>query len=270
VEMGYYEDVYKSQRKDFEHRSMKEFKTAQLYTNIFNINNKSAKIIDCGGADGLFLYGLKKLGYTNLKGFDLDPNAVAFANQLMPDVSYTVGDVTTYFNTDEKYDVIFIMDVLEHLDLEEGEKLIRSFKKVLSTDGMVILRFPNAGTVYNNHSLYDDITHKTYYSFLSIKQVMLQSGYKETDFVIMNDPSVVMKAKLIRKLIYKMCSLLDFMVMGIHNDRYKYQYTNLLVKIQPIETAMNNKKHASAESMQATVTSSTKNISVKSKPTPKP
>ena len=76
--------------------------------------DKSVSIIDLAAGHGTLLQCLKKSGYKNLKGIDLSKEEVNIGNEL--GITELFEDNIFHFleNTEETYDVIFLIDVLEH------------------------------------------------------------------------------------------------------------------------------------------------------------
>ena len=87
--------------------------------------SKSARIFDMGCGSGSLLKGLKEAGYTNVIGMDLSEEQVTMAHDF--GVSEVVlGDAMHYFrNSEEQFDVITGMDIIEHFTKDELVELLQ-------------------------------------------------------------------------------------------------------------------------------------------------
>ena len=82
----------------------------------------------------------------------------------------------------QKYDVIFLFHVLEHI--KDPEKLLRSLGRFLSDEGKIIIEVPNADdallTLYDCESyknFYYWKCHLFYYTTKTLKDVCLKAGF---------------------------------------------------------------------------------------------
>ena len=81
--------------------------------------NKDISILDLGCGHGTYLHFFKKWGYENVEGCDLSREQVELAHSLgIPEVKE--GNIFNYLKDRKKnYDLILLMDVIEHLTTEE-------------------------------------------------------------------------------------------------------------------------------------------------------
>lgn len=138
--------------------------------------DKNAPILDIGCGEGNFLAALKKLGYTNCKGIDFREEAIAVCRSrgLVAEVS----DARTYFEkSKEQFELIFAIDVLEHLSKEEGFKFAKEAQLGLKEKGALIVQVPNLASPFGATIYYGDITHQTGYSPSNLAQLMRTAGY---------------------------------------------------------------------------------------------
>lgn len=76
---------------------------------------------------------------------DISPKSIEIAkNRLkhLNNISFTIGDITQTSFT-EKFDVIVLPDVLEHISMELHFELFRYFNNILSEDGFIAIHIPN-------------------------------------------------------------------------------------------------------------------------------
>ncbi len=102
---------------------------------------RDADVLDVGCGSG---FGLKKLShvYKSGVGIDYNQNAVDYANsQNVPNTKYLCMDVRDFHIENRKFDVIYSMDVIEHLDNVDG--YLDSIRKHLRPGGRFICATPN-------------------------------------------------------------------------------------------------------------------------------
>ena len=76
---------------------------------------------------------------------------------------------------DEQFDLIILFEVIEHLELEEGAKMLRRLHGLLVKGGKLILSTPN---IYNPGRFWIDATHKTAYSYEELGGIVLSQGFE--------------------------------------------------------------------------------------------
>jgi len=144
--------------------------------------DKSISIIDLAAGHGALLKCLEESGYTNIKGIDFSEEEVMLAKKLGVD-KISKRDIFSFFeNNKDNYDVIFLMDILEHLKREEIFTLLELVYKYLNKEGVVILQVPNAGGIFGMRILYGDLTHEIAFTHNSLKQVLTTTGFNEITF----------------------------------------------------------------------------------------
>ena len=74
----------------------------------------------------------------------------------------------------ESFDVVFLFEVIEHLDLEEGIKLVKGIYDLLNERGRLILTTPN---VFNPSRFWRDATHKVAYCYDELGGILLAQGF---------------------------------------------------------------------------------------------
>ena len=75
----------------------------------------------------------------------------------------------------ESFDVIFLFEVIEHLNLEEGVQLIKKIYDLLHEEGRLILTTPN---VFNPSRFWRDATHKVAYCYDELGGLLLARGFQ--------------------------------------------------------------------------------------------
>jgi 2-polyprenyl-3-methyl-5-hydroxy-6-metoxy-1,4-benzoquinol methylase len=75
----------------------------------------------------------------------------------------------------ESFDVVFLFEVIEHLDLEEGVQLLKKVYDFLNEGGRLILTTPN---VFNPSRFWRDATHKVAYCYDELGGLLLAQGFQ--------------------------------------------------------------------------------------------
>lgn len=140
-------------------------------------SDKSIKIADLGCGYGSLLFCIKSMGYHNIEGVDVSSEQVLLAHQLgMNEIEQ--GDLFGFLkNKSRAYDVIFLMDVLEHLDKHEVINLLDLINDSLSDNGRVVIHVPNGEGLFGMRIRYGDFTHQVCFTPRSIGQVLRATGF---------------------------------------------------------------------------------------------
>ena len=75
----------------------------------------------------------------------------------------------------ESFDVVFLFEIIEHLDLEEGVRFLKRIYDFLNEGGRLILTTPN---VFNPSRFWRDATHKVAYCYDELGGLLLAQGFQ--------------------------------------------------------------------------------------------
>lgn len=75
----------------------------------------------------------------------------------------------------EAFDVIFLFEVIEHLELQEGIHLLKKIYELLLPGGRLILSTPN---VFNPCRFWRDATHRVAYCYDELGGLLLAQGFQ--------------------------------------------------------------------------------------------
>ena len=158
----------------------------QLYFRYFSKNYdrympqaKDAVILDVGCGGGDFLYYLRKRGYTNCQGIDFSDECVDLCKR--NSLTAQRADAFEYLSSKAGcFDAIVSNDVLEHLDKDQGFRLVELCWQALKEDGVLIIKVPNtACPVVGSRARYSDITHEMGFTDHSLRTLLLTCGFTE-------------------------------------------------------------------------------------------
>jgi len=176
-----------------------------------------ALIIDIPCGYGNFLYFLNKLGYKNIKGYDLDPNQVRLAQSIgLPAFDKNIFDLKQPSAT---VDLISSLDFLEHLSKDDALTFLDECYKSLKTGGTLILRTPCADGFFGAHDASNDITHKWNMSSNLMRSILEMCGYKEIQ-ILEERPQPENFIESIRWLVY-------------WPSRYLFNFVCVLLALRP-------------------------------------
>ncbi len=120
------------------------------------------KVLDIGSSNRN-LEGRLKKHYPNLiyKSMDIDQEQF--------------HDYYSLEGVHEKFDVIFLFEVIEHLELEEGMKMLNKIYELLNEGGRLILTTPN---IFNPGRFWRDATHRVAYCYDELGGFLLAQGFE--------------------------------------------------------------------------------------------
>ena len=130
---------------------------------------REAQILDVGCGDGLFFPSLERLG--TVDGLEAD-------RSLLRDTGIStrikVGRLDRSFNPGPIYDLVVMLDVLEHIedDLESMESALDALKP----DGKIVLTVPALEVLWSEHDVVNQ--HYRRYDKTRLKAVMAAAGFE--------------------------------------------------------------------------------------------
>lgn len=110
---------------------------------------KNQNVLDCACGHGYGTYILSHAAGYSL-GVDLNKDSLEIANSVFVanNLEYKEYDIRTLENlTKRKFDLITVFEVIEHIPNSESDVFINSIKKVLDTNGKVLISTPNHDVV---------------------------------------------------------------------------------------------------------------------------
>lgn len=103
--------------------------------------------------------------------------------EIYPDLTYKSMDVDKGFShdyssldeIDEQFDLITLLEVIEHLELEEGVKMLGRLNELLVNKGTLILSTPN---IFHPNRFWQNTDHKVAYSYDELGGILLSQGFE--------------------------------------------------------------------------------------------
>jgi 2-polyprenyl-3-methyl-5-hydroxy-6-metoxy-1,4-benzoquinol methylase len=164
--------------------------------------DKDAALADLACGHGPLVFCLQQLGYRNVHGVDISSEQVALAHQLGLE-HIVCQDIQSFLAGKEAtLDVVFLMDILEHLQRGELFDLMDRVHGALRPGGRVIIHVPNAEGVFGMRMRYGDLTHENCFTSRSMRQLLWACGF--TDIVCFEDKPPTNSAKgLVRYVLWE-------------------------------------------------------------------
>lgn len=160
-------------------------------------NKKIENILDIGCGTGDVFFGLNKISpiIKNCKRIDLVEPNINYLNsakkkfKLINKVNFLNLSIED-LNPNIRYDLITIVDVLEHVD--RPLSILKSVKKILDKDGILVIIVPNAKSLHRYvgmdkkyiKSLYalsqidHEVGHQRYFDSEKLYKLVIKAGFK--------------------------------------------------------------------------------------------
>jgi len=169
------------------------------------INNTSSVLdIGCGGGELLSVIR-SRFGVEDLSGIDLSVENVEICKRKGFDVKLV--DFIDYLNSSsKKFDFIFMIDVLEHIENSKIKECLLLLKNSLKSNGVLILQTPNAYSPFGMSLRYGDITHLTCFEPRVIEKLSLFAGFSDCE-TMETGPCLTSFFGLIRILLWRFISI---------------------------------------------------------------
>lgn len=177
-------------------------------------------LLDVGCGDGRFLFeAQKKFANARLVGIDIFKDAVNFANAFSNGPRYCVGNITNKDLFKEKFDVITLIETLEHIPPQDIPDFLDGLSYYLKDSGYFLLTVPS-----NNVS--KRARHYQHFDFKSLEDTL-------DPYFHINNAYYLNKLSLQDKIIRSLLSNKFFVLNNqyILNKIYDY-YSKHLVKAE--------------------------------------
>ena len=134
--------------------------------------------LEIGCGTGAFLAYLRAKGVERLLGIDHDPALAGIVPEAVRD-NFLCRDVWQVLADDSlgRFDRVVLLDVLEHFDATEAARLLQAVRGRLAEGARVVLKVPNGGSPWGMAYQYGDLTHRTVFAPISIRQLADAAGF---------------------------------------------------------------------------------------------
>lgn len=165
-------------------------------------SEKEARILEVGCGYGKNIVAIKSLGYTDVTGVDISAEQVNIAHHHLNlhDCVYLSNVHVFFANKPGRYDLIILIDILEHLSLDDLLLTLSQCYASLNHGGRILIQVPN-GLAPLNPFVWGDLTHLRAFTLSSLRQLLSFTGNFKSLRVINLDIPVNSVHSLVRLII---------------------------------------------------------------------
>ena len=147
-------------------------------------DDKQNKVLDIGCGDGKFLFFLQQKGYKNIEGLEISPQQAEQAKKHINCPIHIVEKSNLFLEKFIKeYHMITMNDVLEHIPKKEIVKFLKAVYDAIIPGGIAVVNVPQISGFTSMFCRYNDFTHETIFTEMSLKQVLLSAGFSDVKFI---------------------------------------------------------------------------------------
>lgn len=161
-----------------EHYAEMKYYYQKLFGELLPSDTQSA-ILEIGCGQGFALMTLQELGYPYLEGIDVDEQQVYSCLQKQLNVTKVEDTLDFLAERSEKYHLILLCDVLEHIPLENQLTFTKGIQNALKPGGQLIGTVPNANSILASRWRYIDWTHYVSFTEHSLDFLLFNAGFTE-------------------------------------------------------------------------------------------
>lgn len=142
-------------------------------------HKKIGRLLDIGCATGEFMRAMRDWYQWQVNGIELDQTAADIGINRYQ-LNITIGDFNALRIPDQKFDVITLWDVLEHLP--DPAETISKIRTVIKPDGLLVIRVPNAdscdASIFKQYwAGYDPPRHFFVFRKKTLKRLLQENGF---------------------------------------------------------------------------------------------
>ncbi len=140
------------------------------------------RAVDVGCGDARFIALLKDV---NIEGLDYSDQALQFARVYNPQTTFTVADVRKAPYADATFDVVTMIEVIEHIKPEEVVSVLQGIRRILKPNGRLIITTPTVREHKMSRAHYQHFTKESMESYLrdaGFSLERMEGNFKKSPF----------------------------------------------------------------------------------------
>ena len=172
--------------------------------------NDIDSIVDIGCGDGRFTRELhENFQNKKIRGIDYSTKSIDLAKALNPDLIFTCVDIINN-KIDEKFDAITLIEVFEHIPIEQASNFAESLKDILNKNGKVFLTVPHENKPLQDkhfqHFNYESLVRyfKNNFDISEVKYIQKHDKLLSLLNKLMFNKSWIINSSFINNLFYKL------------------------------------------------------------------
>ena len=169
MDRGVYQKFYEVDRNHFWKISRRRLILEWLQR--YAPDKKDLKILDIGGACSIVSNDMRRLG--NVTVIEPDSETVKLAQELF-NIDIRNGSLPNDISADRLYDVVTLLDVLEHID--DDTEAITSVWKLLRPGGIFLCTVPAFPELWSSHDV--ALHHKRRYHYRGLLNLLRTAGFE--------------------------------------------------------------------------------------------
>lgn len=208
----------------FLYQAVKGYSLKKKVNLIKTLNNGSGKLLDIGAGTGDFLVAAKNKGW-DISGVEVNEKARALAKEKAVPLKRTIENFTN-----EKFDVITMWHVLEHIS--NYKEILETCQSLLNENGVLVIAVPN-------YKSYDAQHYKNYWAAYDVPRHLWHFSRKSLAIIIENTFQLISTKPL----------LFDSFYVSLLSEKYKtgsnFSLKALWIGLQSNIKAMKTKEYSS-------------------------
>ena len=186
-------------------------------------SSKNISILDYGCGYGQNMQALRNEGFKNVYGLDLDEKAINYCKKNNFKVLNIAEDNFNEYlkNKNNKFDVIILSHVLEHIPKDDMQSALEGIYKLLKANGFLLIAVPNGQSSTGSYWMWEDFTHQWLFTSGSLKYILFKSGFSKIKFVdIYCTSGMKLHRMLIKKFLIKTFIKIKTFINRINSSPY--------------------------------------------------
>ncbi len=179
-----------------------------------------AAILEVGPGRGEGISVLLEKGYRGVEAVDISKEVVEACRSLIDSVALIDDLVAFLEGRGGWYDMVLMLDVLEHIPKEDTIPTLSALRRSLKTGGRLLLQVPNMSAVFPALHHFSCLTHQVGFSEHSMAQALRSAGFRDFRFFgfeeIVGGGIRMRRNRLLRDLMYRLVRLLRRLDGGLN------------------------------------------------------
>jgi len=194
------------------------------FRNYLSALSKKSSILEIGSGTGELLSILNSKDLVSIDIIDNDQEVLSYCKNKYRIRSAILArslDMSKFL-TQNKYDLIVLTQVFEHIPKSSYQNWIKSLYKSLSPSGHIIITVPNGANPLVGTERYGDIQHENMFTIFSLRELMTFANLKNSTYQIQGfeiPPNSIIN--IIRIILQKILHLIFILLMMINGAIYQ-------------------------------------------------